>query len=439
MKNLNFLRNNNNCQKKSSIYATESNLNKQKSLTQKEYANLFKLNNELNTNFNNTNHNLHFKSFQSRRNTNKESRSNSHFYLTSKLNSPENNAIKTFFHYNNRNLSNDKSPKANNIVKSSGLKKNQNLKTESDTELINLDKYNSLVTETMINYRTESMPIDSNNLENREDNLPTFKESIGLNKTLFGKNNNNLNFTYGENYNIKIDVKDKEYRNPIDSRKIIYTNKNIFDNISTSLINIQKMYYDKTIYGIEKFHEFKRNMCKVRISNIVPKNPEISSVFKTRDNNGLDKNSNMNGSNSNFNITGNNNLNNNNMTGMLKKNLGNPNINSEENSKVDSLKERSPESIEKERILEKEKEKECEREREKERRKNKKRKDEIRIKNKIMRQDDMELYAYYKYSFKNFPEGREQFTFDYNLSDLILFGGIVTNKNNHIWILDPCN
>jgi len=56
-----------------------------------------------------------------------------------------------------------------------------------------------------------------------------------------------------------------------------------------------------------------------------------------------------------------------------------------------------------------------------------------------MRQDDMELYAYYKYSFKNFPEGREQFTFDYNLSDLILFGGIVTNKNNHIWILDPCN
>ncbi len=245
MKNLNFLRNNNNCQKKSSIYATESNLNKQKSLTQKEYANLFKLNNELNTNFNNTNHNLHFKSFQSRRNTNKESRSNSHFYLTSKLNSPENNAIKTFFHYNNRNLSNDKSPKANNIVKSSGLKKNQNLKTESDTELINLDKYNSLVTETMINYRTESMPIDSNNLENREDNLPTFKESIGLNKTLFGKNNNNLNFTYGENYNIKIDVKDKEYRNPIDSRKIIYTNKNIFDNISTSLINIKLILYIK--------------------------------------------------------------------------------------------------------------------------------------------------------------------------------------------------
>ena len=50
-----------------------------------------------------------------------------------------------------------------------------------------------------------------------------------------------------------------------------------------------------------------------------------------------------------------------------------------------------------------------------------------------------ELFGRYIYTNKNFPESREQFTFTYGLLDIILFGGIVVNKSNHMWSLDPSN
>lgn len=49
----------------------------------------------------------------------------------------------------------------------------------------------------------------------------------------------------------------------------------------------------------------------------------------------------------------------------------------------------------------------------------------------------VKLYSYYLYSSKNFPEGREQFCFFSNNTDIILFGGIVSNKNNQVWSLNP--
>ena len=68
----------------------------------------------------------------------------------------------------------------------------------------------------------------------------------------------------------------------------------------------------------------------------------------------------------------------------------------------------------------------------------KKKKEDNRFRNKIIRPGEMELYACYKTGQKNFPEGREQFAFNYNISEIILFGGIVTNKSNNVWVLDPC-
>lgn len=47
------------------------------------------------------------------------------------------------------------------------------------------------------------------------------------------------------------------------------------------------------------------------------------------------------------------------------------------------------------------------------------------------------MYAYYVYSNKLFPEGREQFSFCYDNFDAIIYGGLVTNKSNKIWKLDP--
>jgi len=42
----------------------------------------------------------------------------------------------------------------------------------------------------------------------------------------------------------------------------------------------------------------------------------------------------------------------------------------------------------------------------------------------------------YIYYGKNFPEGRDQFSLTIEGSDIVLFGGIVTNQSNHIWRLD---
>ena len=51
--------------------------------------------------------------------------------------------------------------------------------------------------------------------------------------------------------------------------------------------------------------------------------------------------------------------------------------------------------------------------------------------------DCLEMYGYYVYSYKLFPEGREQFSFSYDNTDAIVYGGLITNKSNKIWKLDP--
>lgn len=50
-----------------------------------------------------------------------------------------------------------------------------------------------------------------------------------------------------------------------------------------------------------------------------------------------------------------------------------------------------------------------------------------------------ELYSYYVYPNKIFPEGREQFTFSYDGVNGILLGGLGSNKSNILWKLDPKN
>lgn len=402
----------------------ESNSPINKNLTHETLKDLFKLNSELNM-YLDPNKSTRFRTIEDEKIKHKTSKSHFSHRLRPFNNTLLNqNNTKTF-------ISTNKNQNSNNIFnKTSKLRKNYNQNIEPELQMINLDKYNTLVTETMGNYRIESMPADLNN-ENLDEILQTQNRTLGFpafNKTSIGKSNNNLNITYGENAFMKIMINEKDYVNPSNSSKILDTNKNIFNNISTSLINIQKMYYDKTINRIEKYNEFKKNMCKVRVSNIMPKNTDFLMLFKSKDSI-IDKNPNlmMKGSSQS----------NNNLTGLLKNNLTSKS--GSETPFGGSNKERSAESIEKEKILEKQREKERERERERENRKEKKKKNEIKFKNKIIRPDEMELYAYYKYSTKNFPEGREQFAFDYNLSEIVLFGGIVTNKNNHVWTLDPSN
>jgi len=413
--------------KSTTLNTTESNQTKINHITaDDEYSNLFKLSSDLN---------LYLQSQESSRQKSLQEKN-----FRSSLNLRFNKHFNTSHNYSNYNSS-------SHIFKKSLNFKNSLIgKSESDIDNINLDKYNSIVTQTMTNYRTESLPIDINNQEHINEIMNTQNKNLGI--PLFKNNQksksiNNFNITYGENSYIKIDIKDKDYSNPFDSEKILNTNKSIYNDISSSLINLQKMYYDKTINRIDRFQEFKKKMCKVRVSSMMPKNTaDILSLLKSKESGIPDKSLNI--SNPILNKSKN-------LTGFLKMTIeeqiknniyyskNNEIYKPNESPKINSNKDRSSESREKLQILEKEKEKERLREQEKEKRKNrnKKKKEEIKLKNKIIRPDELELYAYYKDSTKYFPEGREQFAFDFNLSEIILYGGIVPNKNNNLWSLDP--
>ena len=48
----------------------------------------------------------------------------------------------------------------------------------------------------------------------------------------------------------------------------------------------------------------------------------------------------------------------------------------------------------------------------------------------------IKLQGYYIYPKQNSPECREQFAFKYDYTDIVLFGGLASNKNTSVWTLD---
>jgi len=49
------------------------------------------------------------------------------------------------------------------------------------------------------------------------------------------------------------------------------------------------------------------------------------------------------------------------------------------------------------------------------------------------------MFGYYVYSRKNFPEGREQFSWCIDGNELALYGGLTTCQSNYVWIFDLVN
>lgn len=326
--------------------STKNNMSK--NLTMNDFTNLSKLNSELN---------LYSKAIR----TNSNFKSGFGTYYKSKNNSFRNNS--------NNNLTQNKT-------------KNNFFKKNLDLNLFPLDKFNTLITDTMTNYRTESMTLDAEETQHQQDNSNYNKRNGVFTRGNFFK------FAQAENSFIKIDVKNKDYKNPEDSQKIINKNKIIYKNIINSSINFQRLYYDKTIDDITKVEKFYKKMPKIRISNLFPKT--INNFIGDSRNN--------------------------NTQNFEKKN----------NFLSEDLAEKDIDVVNKDKSPKKENKKI-------------KKNEGINLKNKIIRTGEVELYAYYKNSTKDFPEGREQFIFDNNLIDIALFGGIVTNKNNNVWSLDPSN
>jgi hypothetical protein len=268
--------------------------------------------------------------------------------------------------------------------------------------LVSIAKYNSVKTETMAKYRIEIIKKE----EEKDDDK--------LNGNLFGNQSSvesSKNSMEGKlcDYDIQINIKDKNFAGPEESKDVISTNKFIYDNLSGSLFDIQKIIYDKTIKDIEHYNDCKHKMKKIRVSSLVPKTTQEKIIVPkpTEQNNIIEE----------------------------QVNEENANVNKEDGENGEGAEGGEAEEddyMEKKKEKEKLKQKKLKQTREKE---------EIKVKRNsiIHRSIENDFYAEYRYSSKIFPEGREQFSLKYNLIDCVMFGGLVTNKNNNnVWRLDPC-
>jgi len=276
---------------------------------------------------------------------------------------------------------------------------NNNIKNVSENaeEVISLEKYNTVKTETMGQYRHETLHKEDDEDNGNNNNHNKSIASSGMHNSMSKEiTSNNIN----ECSLIQVNIKEKSFINPHDSRDIINTNKLIYDNISSTLIDIQKIFYSKTIKSIDKYHKWRKKMQKVRVSTLVPKNLESIGHNKKSGSSVISETINE-----------------------------EPDRENKEEEVEEVVGEFRDDYMEKKKEKEKLKQKKLQLKKEKE---------EMKLKNRVLKVDDYELYAKYKYSAKNFPEGREQFSFRYNLVDIVLFGGLLINKsNNYIWTLDP--
>jgi len=261
-------------------------------------------------------------------------------------------------------------------------------------DIYSIDTYNSVKKETMANYRHETLlkDMDDDDAKSKGNNNNSRISSVFHNSQSRPMSHNINDVSV-----IHVNIKEKSFINPHESMDIINTNRFIYDNISGSLHDIQKIYYDKTIKSIEYYNKWKKKNKKIRVSTLVPKNFELLGLNKQ---------------------------------GSVISEAVNEDPDKEKEEEEDLFEEFREDFLEKKKEKEKEKQKKLQQKKDKEEMK--------MLRNRVMKLDDYQLFASYKYSSKNFPEGREQFSFRYNLVDIVLFGGLVMNKaNNHVWTLDP--
>lgn len=308
---------------------------------------------------------------------NVENESNKNFHTIDSKSSPRLSIKK----YKDRN---SKSIYSNNNVYSKMTTKNgvsfiDKIKNQSKkSHLHNEEDYSRFINDIMSNYKNDQYN------KNRDDEYLMNMSLEEENEIKLNLKQNQINNSYGylgtsENSIMKVEVKDFDYKNPFESLKTLKKNKVIYDNINVSFLNRQKMFYDRALVGINRHLKLKATLPKVKVSNLMPKGIDLSQIVNT---------ANM-------------------MSPSSPNNI--KQYNNQDSSGKKSAK------------------------------KNKNKKNEVIIQASqiISSSNNLQLYANYVYANKNFPEGREQFTLNYNLVDLVLYGGIASNKNNNIWSLDP--
>jgi hypothetical protein len=243
-------------------------------------------------------------------------------------------------------------------------------------ELVPFEDYLSIINDTMARYATEKngLPIPQE-LATEENENDSKDEQIKIQK-VYDDNHSILNQGSTEESMMKVIVRDFEFKNPFQSLKVLRRNKKIYDDVSQTFLERQQQLFDKTQEKIKSYSmKYKVKMPRIIIFPILAK-----------------------------------------QTVEIPKN---------------KLEEKAPgQSIE-----------ETMGELSTERLKSNKRLSRGREKLSLPMipiDSQLKLFAYFRYSNKNFPEAREQFSFNSNQAEIVLVGGIGSNlKNNFVWTLNP--
>jgi hypothetical protein len=233
-----------------------------------------------------------------------------------------------------------------------------------------LEHYITKVKDQMVKYHTETN-IDDEDLNNKTlDSLSDLSEH-NEREILNQLRNNSTSRLPGlsEESMMKILIRNRGFKNPFESYKILKHNKELYSDINTKFMSRQKQLYDDAIEKINSYTmRFKVKMPKITVTAVMPKHLDLYQAITNKIN--KDKES----------------------------------LNTIESHK-------------------------------KEKKKGKKSEVPKHIKSVVVN-DFSRLYSHYLYAKKNFPEGREQFSWHSN-NEIILWGGIGAIKSNFIWELNP--
>ena len=217
------------------------------------------------------------------------------------------------------------------------------------------DKYSKKLETSMHGYQM-SYSNDKKD-EEKEDNFDKFinKKDKEIIKRVHEQNNsydNRVMSPRSNDCNIKIEINEMNYPNPLKSLGVIRNNHHIYNELSKNILTRQSESFSKQIEEIENYNmKYGKKMPKIHITDLFIKdglNMPISKINK-------------------------------------KKEINLP-----------TLKQKG--------------------------------------------KNDLQLFSYYKYPIKNFPEGREQFSICLKNSDIIITGGISSNmKYLSIWSLNILN
>lgn len=266
------------------------------------------------------------------------------------------------------------------LSKENSIRKLNTSKSNDISDLINMGKYlshrnietqenyNIYINEIMAKYQTDNLNKEKDSESNVFD--ISMIEELDIKNGLKNNHNSISNIYHGtsENSMLKVEIKSVDYKNPFESFKVLKKNKIIYDNISSSFFERQKLFYGQALEKINHYMNLKVKMPKIKVTSVMPKILDsVSTVSNTI-------------------------------------------IPTDESSQSAKKKKKNHKDAT----------------------------DNSKAQSQYMvNYDNLRLYASYMYANKNFPEGREQFAFNYNLSDVVLYGGIVSNKNNNVWSLDP--